>query len=172
MFRLFLLFTLVPVIELTLLIEVGGAIGPLPTIGLCLLTGFVGAALARSQGAGVLRRLQETIAAGGLPAREILDGVLILIAGVVLLTPGFVTDAVGLLLLMPLSRAVVRGLLMRWVQGRLVATATQGPHGAAWTYTTDEEPRAQGEPEQMLYPPGTAPSQAPPRRRPKVIEIE
>jgi hypothetical protein len=53
-----------------------------------------------------------------------------------------------------------------------VATATQGPHGTSWTYTNDGEPRAQPEPEQLLYPPGTAPSQAPPRRPPKVIEIE
>ena len=108
-----------PVLELMLLIEVGSQLGGMTTIGLCLATGFIGASLARSQGAGVLRRMQHTVQQGGLPARELLDGVLILVAGVVLLTPGFVTDAVGILFLLPPSRAIIRALLFRWIQAKL-----------------------------------------------------
>jgi len=136
--KLFLLFTFVPVLELMLLIEVGAQIGGLNTIAVCLVTGFVGASLARSQGASVLRRMQGTLQQGGLPARELLDGVLILMAGVVLLTPGFVTDAVGIVLLLPPTRAVVRVVLFRWIQGKLAQgawTVQQGPGGyqAHWT---------------------------------------
>lgn len=138
-FKLFLLFTIIPVLELMLLIEVGGIVGPLATVGLCLATGFIGASLARSQGADVLRRMQGTLQQGGLPARELLDGVLILMAGVVLLTPGFVTDTAGILLLLPPSRAVIRAVLFRWITAKLASgtwTVTQkGPAGyhAHWS---------------------------------------
>ncbi|MDP6943218.1 MAG: FxsA family protein [Myxococcota bacterium] len=137
--KLFLLFTIVPVLELMLLIEVGSYLGALPTIGICLATGFVGASLARSQGAGVLQRMQVTLQEGGLPARELLDGVLILMAGVVLLTPGFVTDAAGIILLLPPTRAVIRAVLFRWIQAKLaqgtwtVVQQGQGGFQAHWS---------------------------------------
>jgi len=138
-FRLFLLFTTIPLLELMLLIEVGSQLGALTTIGICLVTGFVGASLARSQGAGVIRRIQATVQQGGLPARELLDGVLILMAGVVLLTPGFVTDAAGIILLLPPTRAVIRAGLFRWIQARLaegtwsVMQQGQGGLHAQWS---------------------------------------
>lgn len=184
MLGLFLLFTVVPVVELMLLIKVGAALGPLPTIGLCLLTGFVGASLARSQGAGVLRRLQATVQSGGLPAREIVDGVLILMAGVVLLTPGFVTDVIGLLLLLPPTRAVVRGLLMQWAERRMIAGSgqrqgasfrfyggTRGRREAGGQGGPGPEVYTAGNPDQEFLPPGTGPRR-PRRAPPRVIEVE
>ena len=131
--RLFFLFTAMPVLELMLLIEVGAQVGAMNTIALCLVTGFVGASLARSQGAGVLRRMQGTVQQGGLPAREMVDGVLILIAGVVLLTPGFVTDALGILFLLPPSRAIIRVFAMRWIKAKL-ASGTWQVHGGPAGY--------------------------------------
>jgi len=119
MLRLLLLFTLVPAIELALLIEVGRRIGTLPTLGLILLTGFVGATLARYQGIAVLRRMQLELAEGRLPAASLLDGVIILIAAALLVTPGILTDAAGFALLVPLTRAGIRRLMRRWLERAL-----------------------------------------------------
>jgi UPF0716 protein FxsA len=106
--RLLLLFTLVPLVELYLLVRVGSAIGVAPTVGIVILTGALGAGLARWQGLAALRRLQEDLAAGRPPTDALIDGLLILVAGAVLLTPGLVTDAAGFVLLVPAGRAAVR----------------------------------------------------------------
>ena len=106
--RLLLLFTIVPLVELFLLVKLGTVVGVGPTVALVIFTGVLGAWLARQQGLGVLRRLSEDLAEGRLPAEALIDGLLILIAGAVLLTPGLLTDALGFLLLVPQSRAVVR----------------------------------------------------------------
>jgi UPF0716 protein FxsA len=106
--RLLLLFTIVPLVELFLLVKLGTVVGVGPTVALVIFTGVLGAWLARQQGLGVLRRLSEDLAEGRLPAEALIDGLLILIAGAVLLTPGLLTDALGFLLLVPKSRAVVR----------------------------------------------------------------
>jgi UPF0716 protein FxsA len=105
--RLLLLFTIVPLVELFLLVKLGTVVGVGPTVALVIFTGVLGAWLARQQGLGVLRRLSEDLAEGRLPAEALIDGLLILIAGAVLLTPGLLTDALGFLLLVPQSRAVV-----------------------------------------------------------------
>jgi len=105
--RLLLLFTIVPLVELFLLVKLGTVVGVGPTVALVIFTGVLGAWLARQQGLGVLRRLSEDMAEGRLPAEALIDGLLILIAGAVLLTPGLLTDALGFLLLVPQSRAVV-----------------------------------------------------------------
>jgi UPF0716 protein FxsA len=118
--RLLALFTLVPLVELYLLIEIGGAIGVAPTIAIVIVTGVLGAALARWQGLGVLRRLQDDLAAGRPPTDALIDGLLIFVAGAVLLTPGLITDALGLLLLVPAGRAVVRKLVSAAVARNLV----------------------------------------------------
>ncbi|MDQ7795085.1 MAG: FxsA family protein [bacterium] len=128
--RLLLLFTLVPILELGLLVEVGRRLGTAPTLGLVALTGLGGAWLARREGLGVLRAMQRDLAQGELPAAGLVDAVLVLIGGLLLITPGFLTDGVGLALLVPpvrqairhrlrraLERAVLRGpviLLRRW----------------------------------------------------------
>jgi UPF0716 protein FxsA len=119
MLRLLLLFTLVPAIELALLIEVGRRIGTLPTLALILLTGVVGATLARYQGVAVLRRMQEELGDGRLPAGSLLDGVIILIAAALLVTPGILTDAVGFALLIPMTRVGIRELMRRWFERAL-----------------------------------------------------
>jgi UPF0716 protein FxsA len=118
---IFLLFLLVPIAELYVIIQVGQAIGALPTIGLLILSSFVGTALMRSQGRAVWRRFGATVAAGSVPAREVVDGVLVMIGGALLLAPGFITDVVGILLLAPPTRALLRRGLLRGVTARLLA---------------------------------------------------
>jgi UPF0716 protein FxsA len=112
-FLLVALFVVVPLVELYVILQVGEAIGALPTIGLLLLDSIVGAVLLRSQGRAVWRRFRDALTAGRPPAREIVDGALIILGGALLLTPGFVTDVFGMLLLVPPTRAVVRRVLVR-----------------------------------------------------------
>lgn len=113
---LFLLFLVVPIIEMYVLIEVGGLIGPWPTIGLVALTAMIGVALLRQQGFSTLMRGRARLNAGELPAREMLEGLLLAVGGALLLTPGFITDSLGFLLLLPPTRwFVVRALLRRGV---------------------------------------------------------
>ncbi len=111
--RLLLLFIAVPAVELALLIEVGSRIGTLATLGLIVATGIAGAALARRQGLGVLRKMQAEVAEGRLPADSLVDGVFILVAAALLVTPGILTDAFGLLCLVPTFRDVAKGLFWR-----------------------------------------------------------
>lgn len=109
--RLFLLFTLVPMVELSLLVWLGGkTVWWLPVL-LVLFTALAGAALTRGQGWRVVRRIQEDLRAGRLPAGALVDGLLILIAAVLLITPGVITDVLGLLLLLPPVRNGVKGVL-------------------------------------------------------------
>ena len=114
--RLFLLFTLVPVLELYLLVKIGSHIGVLPTVGIVLFTGVAGAWLARREGAGVVLRIREQLARGVMPAGELLDGACILVAAVLLITPGFLSDTLGLLLLIPAARALLKLKLARWFE--------------------------------------------------------
>ncbi|MDX1577954.1 MAG: FxsA family protein [Gemmatimonadota bacterium] len=115
LFRLFLLFTLVPVAELAILIRIGGWLGLAPTLALVIGTGAVGAWLARREGIRSWLAVQEELATGRIPARELVHGLLILVAGVVLLTPGVLTDIAGLLLLVrPFRTALMRRLRARF----------------------------------------------------------
>ncbi|MDX1610327.1 MAG: FxsA family protein, partial [Halofilum sp. (in: g-proteobacteria)] len=99
-----LLFLLVPLVEIYVLIEVGTVIGALPTIALCVLTAVVGAGLLRVQGFQTMRRAQENLNRGEIPAIEMFEGVALAFGGALLLTPGFLTDAVGFLCLVPWTR--------------------------------------------------------------------
>ena len=119
--RLLLLFTVVPLLELFLLVKLGTVIGIGATILIVICTGVLGAWLARWQGLGVLRRLTEDVNQGRVPADALIDGLLILIAGAVLLTPGLITDALGFLLLVPQGRAVVRKMISARLEQRTVA---------------------------------------------------
>jgi UPF0716 protein FxsA len=103
-----LAFILLPIIELAVIIQVGQSIGVFNTIGVLLLVSVVGAWLVKREGMGVWTRFQRQVQTGVVPSREIADGVLILFAGALLMTPGFVTDLVGILLLLPPVRAAVR----------------------------------------------------------------
>ncbi len=119
LFRLFILFAVIPVIEVYLLIQVGRVIGPLPTVALLLGISLAGAWLVRHQGFGIARRIQAELAQGRLPAAELLDGALVLVGGVLLLTPGFFTDFLGLFFLIPFTRALLKEFLGLWLQRRL-----------------------------------------------------
>ncbi|WP_342607714.1 FxsA family protein [Vibrio tritonius] len=107
-----LLFIAVPIVEISLFIQVGHVLGVWPTIGLVLLTAFVGASLVRSQGIQTLMSVQQRLQQGELPAQQIFEGVVLVVAGLLLLTPGFLTDCTGMILLLPVPRAKVARYLM------------------------------------------------------------
>ncbi|HDZ3713346.1 TPA: membrane protein FxsA [Vibrio vulnificus] len=109
---LLLLFICVPIIEIALFIQVGGFIGLWPTIGLVLITAFIGASLVRSQGVQTLMSVQQRLQQGELPAQQIVEGVMLAVSGVLLLTPGFMTDAMGMIVLIPGPRAAIARYLM------------------------------------------------------------
>lgn len=118
-----LLLILVPIAELYVIIQVGQAIGALPTIGLLILSSLLGTALLRSQGRLAWRRFRTAISAGRAPAREVVDGALILLGGSLLIVPGFISDVFGLLLLLPPTRVAVRTLLLSGARGRMLMAA-------------------------------------------------
>ena len=113
--KLFLAFTIIPIIEIYLLIEIGSMFGALTAVTLVILTGFLGAFLARMQGIQTLYRIQESLREGRMPSGELLDALLIVIAGLVLLTPGFLTDTAGFLLLIPTTRNSIKYWVRRQI---------------------------------------------------------
>jgi len=134
MFLLIALFIAVPIVELWAIVEVGALIGVLPTILLLFAMSVLGALLLRHQGRGAWRRFNRALAEGRFPGREVADGLLITMGGALLLTPGFITDAVGLLLLLPPTRAIARLALRRWAARRLVVVGVGGARGAPPPY--------------------------------------
>ena len=133
---LFVLFIIVPILELAVIIQIGSAIGVLPTIALLIADSLLGAALMRSQGRATWLRFNTTLAEGRVPGREVMDGALVIFGGALLLTPGFLSDFLGLFLLLPPTRAVVRSLLVRRYGARLVATAASGAQTRFFTFGT------------------------------------
>jgi len=119
--KLFLAFTIIPIIEIYLLIEIGAMFGALTAVTLVILTGFLGAFLARMQGLQTLYRIQESLREGRMPSGELLDALLIVIAGLVLLTPGFLTDSAGFLLLIPSTRNSIKYWLRRQIEIRYMS---------------------------------------------------
>ena len=122
--KLFLAFTLVPVIELYLLIKVGAVIGSFNTVLIVIITGFIGASLARMQGLQTMTRVQNSLQRGIMPTEDLVDALIIFVAGIVLLTPGFITDGAGLFLLFPVTRYHFKRWLRRkldqWVKNQSV----------------------------------------------------
>jgi UPF0716 protein FxsA len=108
-----LLLLAVPVVEIYVIVQVGHVMGLLPTLALLIVVSIAGAALVKREGLGVWRRASQRIENGEVPGRELIDGVLILLAGALLMTPGFVTDLLGIFLLLPPVRAAVRALISR-----------------------------------------------------------
>lgn len=127
--RLFFLFTTVTFLELALIIKVGTKIGVLDTILLIILTGIAGAYLARSQGISILSRIQAQLHSGILPTDEMLSGLLVLAGGLLLLTPGFITDLLGLSLIVPVSRERIKNRLKEYLRRKL---ETQGSFYVYW----------------------------------------
>ena len=119
---LILLFTLVPIVELALLIKVGQYIGLSNTLLIVILTGVSGAYLARSQGIATLKRMQSDINEGIMPTDKLFDGVMILCGGILLLTPGLITDAIGFIALVPFTRLLIKA----WIKSKIKGMISQG----------------------------------------------
>ena len=132
LWALALVFLLVPVAELYVIYKVGDAIGVLPTFLLLALDSVLGSLLLRAQGRAVWRRFNEAMAAGRIPHREVIDGVLVIFGGAFLLTPGFLTDVAGLLLLIPPTRSVVRRIAVRRLGRRVAAGVADRPDRQTW----------------------------------------
>jgi UPF0716 protein FxsA len=139
------LFLVVPFVELYVIREVvGPALGAPLTIALLAADSVIGALLFKSQGRSVWRRFNRTMSEGRVPHREVVDGVLVIFGGAFLITPGFVTDIAGILLLLPPTRAVIRRLLIRRLGRRVVVAAPQRGYdveGSARDYDDAPQPR-------------------------------
>jgi UPF0716 protein FxsA len=121
---LFVLFIVVPIAELYVIIQVGQAIGVLPTIAILIADSLIGSFLLKVQGRAAWRRFNAAISEGRVPTREVLDGVLVVFGGALLLTPGFISDIVGILFLLPPTRAIIRRIALANVAARMAASAT------------------------------------------------
>ena len=128
---LLLLFLVVPLVEIYVLIEVGGIIGALPTVFACVATAVIGGGLLRYQGFRTLRRAQVNMERGQLPAMEMFEGVALGLGGALLLTPGFVTDVAGFLCLVPWTRRALIAAALRRMQVRYTHGGPGGPDGSA-----------------------------------------
>ncbi len=136
-YRLLLLFTIVPFVELIVLIEVGKRIGTMATLAIIILTGVLGASLARVQGFLVFARIRDDLNMGKLPGDSLLDGLLILIGAIVLLTPGFITDILGFLLLFPVTRVLLRNPLQQYFRRKI--SGSQQFYSSSDEFYSDEE---------------------------------
>jgi UPF0716 protein FxsA len=149
---LFVLFVVAPLVELAVIVQVAGALGVLNTIGLLILVSLVGAWLAKREGVGVLNRIQAALDRGELPSKEVADGGLILLAGALMIAPGFISDCLALLLLFPPTRALARAPLLAFVArrgrvmvndrvgGRWRGTYRSNGHTEVWDVESWEEP--------------------------------
>ena len=142
---LFPLFIAVPIIEMLILIEVGSLIGTLPTIGLVLLTAVIGLHLLRQQGLSTLLRANQKLAEGGIPAEEVLEGLLLAIGGALLLTPGFFTDSIGFACLLPFTRrAIVKRMIAKGVMKAVNVGSMAGSQSFSQSDFSQSEFKQQG----------------------------
>jgi UPF0716 protein FxsA len=155
---LVLLFTIVPALEIYLLITIGGQIGGLNTIAVVVLTGIVGAALAKSQGLAIINKIQSDLAKGALPADQFMHGLLVFGGGLLLLTPGFLTDILGLSMVIPGTRHLLVGYVKVLIQkgiesGNVHFTSTtfssDGEHFSSSTFSSNNSPFEQNPFEQL-----------------------
>jgi UPF0716 protein FxsA len=134
---LILLFIIVPIVELAVIIQIGSLIGVWWTIALLVADSILGSLLMRHQGRTVWRRFQAVIAEGRVPARETIDGAMVIFGGALLLTPGFITDIFGLVFLLPPTRAVLRRVLVARFAHRMTRGMTRGPIGPRRDYDVE-----------------------------------
>ena len=163
MVMLFLLFTLVPALELYLILTVGSRIGVLNTVLVIIGTGVLGTALARNEGLLVLEKIRTAAARGEMPQDSIVDGLLILVAGALLVTPGFFTDALGLLALFPLTRPLIRRPILARLRARMVRGGPQGAPGSGKAWPFDED---------RAWPPTSGDNTPPPPGQVRIDAIE
>ena len=129
---LVLLFIVVPIAELFVIIQVGELIGVWPTLLLLLLDAIVGSWLLKREGRAAWRRFNQALAERRMPGKEVADGFLVILGGALLIAPGFLSDIVGVLLLIPVTRAVARRILYRFTVGRVAVVGFPGAGGASW----------------------------------------
>src|SRR6201994_660107 len=129
---LVLVFIVVPIAELFVIIQVGELIGVWPTLLLLLLDAVVGSWLLKREGRAAWRRFNQALAERRMPGKEVADGFLIILGGALLIAPGFLTDIVGIFLLVPVTRALARRVLRRWTVGRVAVVGFPGAGGASW----------------------------------------
>ena len=129
--KLLLLFILVPTAELYLFMKIGSRLGLGPTLAIIIVTAVLGASLTKSQGRRAIEKFQAATTAGRMPAKEAIDGLMILLAGAVLITPGFLTDTVGFLLLVPSFRAIVAGYAGKRLKGKIQVVTPGMPNQSA-----------------------------------------
>ena len=137
-----LVFIVLPIAELYVLFQLGTSFGVLPTVALVLGTGFAGAALAKAQGMRTLRAMQREMAAGRVPGREVMDGLAVLVGGMLLLTPGLITDAMGLTLLFPPTRRLLQLVGRKWFE-RQMRTGVMRVSVVGWDAASGGGPRAE-----------------------------
>jgi UPF0716 protein FxsA len=135
---LFLAFTVIPAIELFLLLELGSFVGPLPTFGFVLVTGVLGAWLARREGSAVWRQLTTDLATGLPPGDRLMEAAMVVAGGVLLVAPGVLTDLTGILFLFPPSRRFLAPRLARWLAARFGGAVELGPGRGAPEGTTED----------------------------------
>lgn len=119
LFKLFLLFSVIPVIELAILIKIGSFIGVTSTVIIVILTAIIGAYMVRLEGLGVLYRIQNNMQQGVFPGDELISGAMILMAGALLLTPGFFTDIIGFLMVIPVSRNFIKEIVKKHIDKKI-----------------------------------------------------
>lgn len=163
---LFTLFIVVPIVELYVIIQVGGEIGVLPTIAILIADSIIGAWLLRQQGRAAWVRFNQALAQSKIPHREIIDGVLIIFGGAFLLTPGFISDVFGLILLIPPTRAIVRAAATRILTGRVAV----GTRAATWGYNRARDRAGRPTTSPQWPPPGGPGTRRQPGPRPGDIE--
>jgi UPF0716 protein FxsA len=158
-FLLVLIFIVVPLAELYVIIQVGSAIGVVPTILLLLADALLGSFLLRHQGRAAWVRFNRALAENRMPHKEVIDGVLVIFGGALLLTPGFITDVFGLILLIPPTRALVRAISIRFATARLAS----GRRIAYWGFdrATGQRSRRQPSPDPAGPQPGARPGPQP-----------
>ncbi len=145
---IFLLFVLVPIAEIALFIEVGDVIGLWPTLGIVVATAFLGTGLLRAQGVAAFARAQATMAEGRVPVEEVVHGFCLVIAGALLLTPGFLTDAIGFALFLPPVRLALGRAALKWFSKHgTVRVHTQSQSGAGFPHQSPERGPRRGAPE-------------------------
>jgi UPF0716 protein FxsA len=146
-------FVVVPLAELYVIFKVGDAIGILPTLAILVADSLIGSWLLKSQGRVVWRRFNDTMRAGQIPHREVVDGVLVIFGGAFLITPGFITDVIGVLLLLPPTRALFRGFLTRRALFQLGSQVTgRRPQGRDFDVDGTASEREAADPDFQLPP--------------------
>ena len=139
--RLFILFTVIPALELYLLLQIGAVVGPLATVWIILVTGSAGAWLARREGLAVVTQLTRDLESGVPPASRVVEGFLVLAGGLLLVTPGVLTDAFGFALIVPFTRRALAPFVLKQVTSRVtVQTFGNGVHSAGFSHRPPESP--------------------------------